>query len=378
MLPEHESSPPQMKMDNHKEDIGIFEIAAALRKNWRLLTIGPFLGAVIAFGISYLIPPVFTARTVFLPPQQPQGAAASALASLGALSGLSGGALSAVKTTADQYVSLMQSVNVQNQIIKRFDLLTKYDLQYWDQARRELSQNIRINIGKKDGLISLEADAPSPQLAADLANQHVTELRRITGELALTEAQQRRVFFEAELNRTREQLAKAQATLQQGGFNATALKAEPKAAAENYGRLRAEVTAAEVKLQAQRRLFADDAVEIGQQRALLSALQAQLRKVEDAERTQSTGQDADYISRYRDYKYQESLFELFSRQFEVARLDESREGAVIQVIDVATPPERRSRPKRTTMAVTGAAVVFLILATSTMVMRLRRREDSKV
>ena len=343
------------------EEVGISlrEFIAIFLPKWRLLIGGSLAAGAVALGIGFLIPPTYTAQTVFLPPQQPQSAAASALASLGTLSSLAGGAGLGVKTAADQYVSLMQSANVQDRLIDRFKLMDEYQSKYRFRARKTLSQNVHITLGKKDGLITVEADASSPQLAADLANAHVTELRRLTGELALTEAQQRRVFFESELKKTREQLAQAQEALQRSGFNAGALKTEPKAAADTYARLKAEATAAEVSLQTLRHTLADSSPEIQQQLTLLTALHSQLAKLEATDRPEAS--EAGYISRYRDYKYQESLFELFSRQFEAARLDESRESGLIQVVDVATPPEYKSKPKLVFIAIGATVVTWLLL-----------------
>jgi uncharacterized protein involved in exopolysaccharide biosynthesis len=351
--------------------ISLGELATLFAKRWKLVAGASVAVGAVALGVSFLIPPTYTARTMFLPPQQPQSAAASALASLGALSGLAGGSLGSVKTTADQYVSLMQSENVRDRLVDRFKLMDEYKSKYRFQARGALSQNIRINLGKKDGLITVEADGSSPQLAADLANAHVDELRRLTGELALTEAQQRRAFFESELKKTREQLARAQQELQQSGFNPGALKTEPKAAAEAYARIKAEATAAEVKLQTLRRTLVETAPEVQQQQTLLGALRAQLAKLEAADRPDAG--DAGYINRYREYKYQESLFELFARQFEAARLDESREGGLIQVVDRATLPEYKSKPKRAYIALSAAILTALALAIGMLFRELRTR-----
>lgn len=350
--------------------LGMGELASIVAAKWKLVMGASLLVGVIALGTSYLIPPTYTARTMFLPPQQPQSAAASALASLGALSGLAGSSLGGVKTTGDQYVTLMQSVNVQDRLVDRFQLMSEYQSKYRFLARKTLSENVRITLGKKDGLITVEADGSSPKLAADLANAHVDELRRLTGELALTEVQQRRAFFEAELKKTRDQLAHAQQELQQSGFNPGALKTEPKSAAEAYARVKAEATAAEVKLQTLRRFMAESSVEVQQQQTLLGALRVQLSKLESADRPDVA--DAGYVGRYREYKYQESLFELFSRQFEMARLDESREGSLIQVVDAATPPEHKSKPKRAVIAVSASVVTALLLAAMLVIRRMLR------
>jgi uncharacterized protein involved in exopolysaccharide biosynthesis len=345
-------------VEDDDEGIDLLDLALPLLQHWKLLVAGPLLAGIVALGITYLIKPTFTSRTVFLPPQQQQSAAASAIASLGALSGLVGAA-AGVKSPADQYVALLQSTTVADRLIDEFKLMQVYDEEYRFEARKELANNVRISLGKKDGLISVEVDDEEPQRAAEMANRHVDELRRLTSELALTEAQQRRVFFEGQLKKTRDDLTQAQQQLQASGFNPGALKAEPKAAAEGYARLKAEVTAAEVRLQTLRRNLSETTPEVQQAQTMLGALQAQLGKAEAS--TDFSG-GPDYIGKFREFKYQETLFELFARQYELARLDESREGALIQVVDVAKPAEHKSKPKRAITAVATTLAALLLLA----------------
>lgn len=337
---------------------GPVDLIAILAQRWKLLIGGSVGAGAVMLGISFLMSPTFTAQTVFLPPQQQQSAATAAMASLGALAGISGGSLGG-KTPADQYIALLRSVNVEERLVERFKLMELYEAKYRFLARRRLEQSTTISLGKKDGLITLEVDAHEPKLAADIANQYVAELRRLIGELALTEAQQRRVFFETELKRTNERLAQAQKTLQSGGFNANAMKAEPRTAAETYARIKAEATSAEVRLQTMRRTLADTSPEVQQQLTMLSALRGQLAQLES---NAAGANDSDYLGRYREFKYQEALFEMYSKQFELARLDESREGSVIQVVDVATPPEYKSKPKRAALALGAAVGTFILLS----------------
>ena len=304
-----------------------------------------------------MIAPTFTARTSILTPQA-QGGAAGALATLGSLANLAG-ATAGVRTPADQFVALIQSVTVLDRLLDRFELIKVYESKFRVDARKELADNSRVTLSKRDGIIAVEVDDESPQRAAQVANAYVEELRRLTSELAITEAQQRRVFFERQLLQTRDRLTTAQQALQGSGFTAGALKAEPKAAAESYARLKAELTAAEVRLQAARTSLSDSAPEVMQQQSTVSSLRAQLAR---AEQVSDSASGPDYISKYREFKYQETLFELFSRQYELARVDEAREGAPIQVIDLATAPEKKSRPKRaiTALATTiGTALLLL-------------------
>ena len=351
------------------DGIALSELLAPLAARWKLLLAGTLAVGVLAYGLTFLIAPTFTARTTFLPPQQQQSAAASALASLGGLAGLVGGG-AALRTPADQYVALMQSATVEDRLIDRFKLVEAYKAKYRVDARTELEKRVRIVVGKKDGLISVEVDDESPQLAADIANQHVEELRRLTTVLAVSEAQQRRVFFERELKQTRDRLTDAQFALQSSGFGQGALKAEPKAAADNYAKLRSEVTAAEVRLTTLRGTRADGSPEVQQQQTLLGALRSELARTETAS---SAAGGPDYIGKYREFKYQEALFDLFARQYEAARVDESREGALIQVLDVATPPEKKSKPKRLLTAAAAALVALLLIATALLIGHRRQR-----
>lgn len=337
---------------------GWVDVALLVARHRWLLLLGPLLAAGLAFAITFAFKPQFTAHTSFLPPQQSQSTAAAALASLGALSSLVGaGGLQ--RTPADQYVALMQSANVTNRLIDEFHLMQVYDEQYRSDARDELARRVAISVGKKDGLISVDVTDTDPKRAAAMANRHVDELRRLSDGLALTEAQQRRAFFETQLKTTRDRLTAAEQALQASGFTAGALRAEPKAAAEGYAQLKAEVSAAEARLQVLRRGLADTTPEIGQQLAALFAMRGQLRRLETNEKPI---QGADYVGRYREFKYEESLFELLARQYELARLDEAREGALIQVVDVAVAPEKKSKPRRGVItATTGVSTLALLL-----------------
>ena len=285
------------------------------------------------------------------------------------------GATGVVRAPADQYVALMQSVTVSDRIIDKFNLMQEYEAKLRMHARKTLAGNVRITVGKKDGLITVEVDDKSPQRAADMANQYVDELRYMTSTIALSEAQQRRVFFEHQLQQTKDKLTAAQQALQASGFGQGAIKAEPRAAAEGYARLRAEVTAAEVRLQGMRGSLADDAPEMRQQQATLTALRSQLTRLEQAS---DVNGGPDYVSKYREFKYQETLFDLFARQYELARVDESREGALIQVVDRAAPPEWKSKPKRAITAIvvalaTALLLVVAVLARHSWRQRLARR-----
>jgi tyrosine-protein kinase Etk/Wzc len=355
--PDPQSSPPAPE----DAEISLLDLLQVVADNLRLLVLGPLTAGLLALGYSYTIPPTFTATTKFIPPQQQQSSAASMLQSLGALGGLAGTA-GGIKNPADQYVAFLKSQRLQDALVDRFKLLDRYKTKSREDARKVVSLRSQIASGK-DGLITIDTSDSDPVFAAQLANAHVEELGKLLSRLAVTEAQQRRLFFEKQLSNAKDNLVKADRELKASGVNSNALKADPKAAVEGLAKLKATITAQELKLGAMRGYLTESAPDFKQAQTELAAMRAQIVNAEKAESTANANVgDSDYIGRYRNFKYSETLFELFAKQFEIARVDESREGAVIQVLDVAQPPERRSSPKKAEMAVqTTLAVGFALL-----------------
>jgi uncharacterized protein involved in exopolysaccharide biosynthesis len=284
------------------------------------------------------------------------------LASLGSLGGLAG-AVGGIKNPADQFVAYLKSVTIQDSLIERFKLLERYDAETKTEARLDLKENVRIASGK-DGLISVEVEDKDPKFAAELANAHVEELGKLLGRLAITEAQQRRLFFEKQLTQAKEKLIKSEIELKSTGVSGSVLKSNPASAVAAVAGIQAGITAQEVKLGAMRGYLAETAPEFKQALNELANLKAQLAKQEkDTPSSSNITAQGDYVSKYREFKYNETLFELFAKQFEIAKVDESREGAVIQVLDSAQPPEGKSKPKKTLIAIiaTLAAGFALLL-----------------
>jgi tyrosine-protein kinase Etk/Wzc len=354
---------PQTHADLEDDEISLLDLLQTIVDNLRLLVLGPLAVGVLALGISFVMAPTFTAKTQFLPPQAQQSAAAGLLASLGGLGGLAGAA-AGLKNPADQFIAYMKSNAVQDGLIERFKLQERYEQKLKDDVRKELTQNTRI-AGGKDGLISLEFDDKDPQFAADVANAYVDELRKVLGRLAVTEAQQRRLFFEKQLVQAKDKLTAAEQALRATGISDSVLKSNPASAVAGIAALKAQVTAQEVKVGAMRGYLAETAPDFKQAMTELANLRAQLAKQDKDDTTNAPAGQGDYISKYREFKYQETLFELFAKQYELARVDEAREGAVIQVLDAAQPPERKAKPKKALIAIvatlaTGFALLLFI------------------
>ena len=343
---------------NEDDEISLLDLLLVVVENLRLLVLGPLAVGLVALGISFMITPTYTAKTQFLPPQQQQSSASALVQALGvgAIGGLGAGL--GIKNPADQYIAFLKSQSIQDAMIDRFDLLKRYDTKFRVDARKELLENTKISSGK-EGIITLELDDQDPKFAAEMANAYVDELRRLMNRLSLTEAQLRRSFFEKKLKEAKENLSAAEESLRGTGVNSGVLKTSPGAAVEVVARLKAGVTVQEVKVASMRGYLADTSPEFIQAMKELSVLKAQLT---NAEKSDTASGDGLYVSRYREFKYQETLYELFAKQYELARVDESREGAAVQVVDNAQPPEKKSKPKKALFAaIASLASGFLFL-----------------
>lgn len=351
------TDPKTARDDEGEEDDEIqwLDLLQVIAENLRLLVLGPLAAGVLAFVYCLFITPTFIATTKFLVPSG-QSANSAMLQSLGALGGLAGAP--GLKSPGDQFVSFINSRSVQDALVERFKLTARYNQESQEGARKILGGMARIENNIKDGLITVEVEDPDREFAAQLANGHVEELQKVLNGLAVTEAQQRRAFFEKLLVSTKDKWIKAEQALKASGVNSSVLKVSPQSALEGVAKLNATITAQEVKLSTMRGYLTEDAPDFRQAQVELAALKSQLVRNEKAEPASAPG-DSDYIARYRDFKYNETLFDLFSKQYEIARVDESREGTIIQVLDIAKPPEHKSKPKKVMIA-TIAAVGCLV------------------
>jgi tyrosine-protein kinase Etk/Wzc len=329
---------------------------------WRYLGL-PVLVAVVAVASSFAIKPSYTAVARILPPTQQGGGAALLAQQLGSLAGLAGAA-AGIKNPADQFVALLKSQTIADRLIDRFKLRDRYEEAYIEDVRRELAQNTGVNAGAKDGVITITFEDSDPSTAAQVANAYVEELQLLNRTLAVSEAAQRRQFFEQQVKETVERLAHAEAGLRSSGVSESTLKAEPRAAVEAVARLRAAIVASEVRVATMQGYLTASNPDLRLANQELAELRSQLSRTERGSGslagTSGAGGEA-YIGRYRDFKYQEALFEMLSKQLELARLDEVREGASIQVIDRAVPPEKKSWPRRGPIGILSWLVALVLV-----------------
>ena len=163
-------------MSEIEEEISLIDLAIALGEEKFSLLAFPALFGSISIAVSLWMTPIFTAKMVFLPPQQQQSSAASALANLGAVAGLAGASIG-VKSPDEMYVEFLKSESLQNSLIEKFKLKDRYETKTLLDTRKSLEGNVKVTSDKKSGLITVEVDDKDPQFAANLANAHLSELK---------------------------------------------------------------------------------------------------------------------------------------------------------------------------------------------------------
>lgn len=357
------SDVPKHRPNSNSGEISLVDLMLVISENLRLLVLGPLLAGLVALAYSFTMTPTFTAVTTILPPQKESSSMALLASQLGGLAGLAGLGGAGPKSPSDLYVTLIRSRSVADRVIDRFELMKVYGTPIRSQAREILAVMTKVTAGLKDGLITIEVKDHDPKRAADMANAYVEELGHLTDGLAITEAQQRRAFFEKQLQAAKNNLEKAQLALGKVGVAESVIKSSPEAVLASVAELRAQVTAQEIKLSTMRGYLTEQSPEFRLAQRQLASLRAQLAQADRTDSADGARRD-EYLNRFRDFKYQEALFELLAKQLESARLDEAREGSLVQVVDVAVPPESRSSPRRTLIAVitTLASGMFLLLA----------------
>ncbi len=203
-------------------------------------------------GITYLIAPRYTAETSILPPQRQPSSLGMLASQFSNLSDLAGAAGVSIKNPADLYVALLKSgATIADRLIDRFNLLQQYDARFRQTARKHLASATEVRAGK-DGLITIQVEDKNPKRAASIANAYVDELFQLNGNLAITDAQQRRLFFEKQRKAALESLKNAQAELSKAGVPEALVKSSPEAVVAGIARLQAQLTAQEIKLSTMR------------------------------------------------------------------------------------------------------------------------------
>ena len=359
--------------ENTELEINPLDLLIALgQEKWTLIVV-TFLAGLTGVVVSLTTPATYVARTSFMPSQQ-SSAGGGALVGLAGLSGLAdlSGIAGSIKSSDEMFIALMRSYSVQLSLIEQFKLKERYGSQNIEEARLALSNNISISSDKKAGMLLVDAHDKDPDFAAQLANAQVKELNVILSRLAVTEAQQRRFYYEHQIEKTQTRIPQLELefkeTQKSSGLEVASLLSEA-------GTLPGQIAAKELQFQVLSRFVTGENPDLKRLTVEISALRSQMAKYELSKTVQKnsdqsqSGQGSEsgrtkFVQKatqaYNTLKIQESLLESYVKQLELAKVDEAKEGPAVQVVDEARAPEIRAKPQRRKMVIAYSVTGFII------------------
>jgi uncharacterized protein involved in exopolysaccharide biosynthesis len=363
--------------------IDVLLVLAREKKPILLFTLGV---AVVATIVVLVLPKTYTANASILPPQQKQSTLNSMLGQIGALAGLGSSDLG-LKNPADVFVAMLTSRTIEDNLINRFDLRKVYRAKTYQDARKKLDKRSEI-LDTKEGLISVSVTDNDPKRAAEIANAYVEELYNLNQNLAITEASQRRLFYERQIKAEQKELSAAELALKQAQEKSGLLQpdAQGRAIIASIADLRAQVASHEVQLQTMRSYATPNNPDLKRAETELAGLRGQLAKLERSDAAAGNGDIAiparqmpeaelEYLRRAREVKYQEALYDFLGKQLEAARIDEGQNAVLVQVVDRAVEPEKKSGPKRMLIVLVSTITAFLLACVGVLVAELLRRKQ---
>ena len=338
--------------------------------------------------VAFLIPKSYTSTAQLMPPDPQSSGGMAMMAAMatktGGDLGTIAGDLLGLKSSGALFIGVLRSETSQDRLIQQFDLRKVYGTRLMVDARTTLDENTAISEDRKSGIVTISVTDHSPQRAAALANAYVDQLNSLVSELSTTSARRERVFLEERLKVVKGDLDDASNQLAQfSSKNSTLdIQQEGKAMLDAAGTIAGEMIAAQSELEGLRQIYTDNNSRVRALNARVAELRKQLEKLggaqaKDAEPAATpSGPSADpapaqvgglpyptirnlpllgakYGDYYRRAKIEETVYELLTEQFELAKVQEAKETPSVKVLDPARVPEKKSSPHRLQIILLG-------------------------
>ncbi len=375
----------------NRHEVDTIELLLVLAQHKKRILQITIAAALVAVIVTLLLPKTYTATATILPPKEKQSAFNAMIGQIGAIAGLGAAADLGLKNPADVFVAMLTSRTTEDNLINRFDLRKVYWVKRYQDARKKLESRSEI-IATKEGLISISVTDRDPKRAAQIANAYVEELHSLNQGLAITEASQRRLFYEQQIKAEQDELSAAELALKQVQEKSGLIQpdAQGKTMIAGIADLRAQVAGHEVQLQTMRSYATPNNPDLKRAETELAGLRGELAKLERAKTTVGNGNieiparqmpesELEYLRRARELKYHEALYEFLGKQLEAARIDESQNAILVQVVDRAVEPEKKSGPKRMLIVLVSTITAFVLACLGVLIAEsLRRKEQDPI
>lgn len=338
----------------------------------RIAVCGLLVSAVAAF----LMPVRFQSTTRLMPPDTLGGSGAAMMAAMAGRAGEGGlddlaGDLLGVKSSGALFVGILGSETVQDALIDEFHLKQIYHDSKIEDARKDLSAHTDIAEDRKSGIITIAVTDHSAKRAADVARAYVDELDRLVAQVSTSSARRERIFLEGRLVDVKADLDSAAKNFSIFASKNTAIDIpeQGKAMVEAAASLQGELIAAQSELSGLRAIYSDNNVRVRTVAARVNELNKKLNEMGGA---QVGNEKADislypslrklpllgvtYADLYRQTKIQETVYELLTQQYELAKVEEAKEIPTVKVLDPALEPTKKTFPPRGIIVILGTIV----------------------
>jgi uncharacterized protein involved in exopolysaccharide biosynthesis len=349
------------------DEINLLDLLMVIVKRKTMIFRVTMAAAVLTAVYSLTLPNIYTAKALIYPSQEDTGLASAMLAQLGGLASLAGGSFGG-NTLADLYITMLKSDAIKDPIIDRLGLMKRFEAEYRADAYRRLNANANVSAGKKDGVITISVSDRDPRWAAALADAYVRELGNLTIRLNVSGAGQNRKFLEIRLGEAKADLVRAEDALKvfQTKNKALDVPEQARATIGGVAQLRAQLALQEVQLATLQRQFTDSSQEVKNAKTSIANMKAQIDQLEgqgggsipSIGSVPNLGQE--YIRLMREFKVQETIVELLTKQYELAKINETKDVSPFQVIQSPKVPERKSKPKRSLMVILATFTAFFL------------------
>ena len=353
-------------------------------ENRRLLSRAATIGLFASVIIAFLIPVRYQSVTRLMPPDDQSRSGLGMLAAMAGSSGASGlagmaGDLLGVKSSGDLFIGVLGSDTIQDDLIHQFQLMKVYHDSKIEDARKDLAEHTAISADRKSGIISIAVTDHDPKRAAAMAQAYVSELNVLVAQLSTSSARRERVFLEGRLERVKADLDSAEQNFSIFASKNTAIDIpeQGKAMVDAAATLQGQLIAAQAELSGLQQIYTDNNVRVRAAAAHVAELQKKLNELGGA----GTGSDSansdslypsirklpllgvTYADLYRQTKIQETVYELLTQQYELAKVQEAKEIPTVKILDPALVPTKKSFPPRTAIVALGASLGLALAMT---------------
>jgi len=353
--------------------INLYSYLAVLVKYRRFIFFNFILICFTVGLLSLFLPNWYRAKTTLLPPEKASlgiGLPSSLLGEFSAFSGLS---LPMTATPSDIFAAILKSRSVIEPVIQKENLLKVYKVKKLEDGRKAFFSHLQVKV-ENEGIISIKFEDKNRERAARVANLLVKELDRVNQMTSTSKAKNARIFIEERLNQTQVSLKAAEDSLRifQERNRAIVLDEQMKASVQAAAELKAQMVSAEIEMNVLGKNMSPNHPQIQQLRTRIKEIRKQLEILESGSQdssgnkvlgvpfSQAPSLSLELVRLSREVKIQEKLFELLTQQYEQYKIEETKDTPTVQVLDKASPPEMKYRPKRAKLVlIAGIASLFL-------------------